>query len=66
MLFQKNVFLRLKQWTKINIKITYHTKSKTKGNDHLIFTSGCFFFSKKSSSSTFTEKKIDLKDAKKK
>ena len=46
MLFQKNVFLRLKQWTKINIKITYHTKSKTKGNDHLIFMSGCFFFQK--------------------
>lgn len=38
MLHQKNLFLRLKQWTKIKIKITYHTKSKIKGNDHLIFT----------------------------
>ena len=66
MLYQKNLFLRLKQWRKIKIKITYHTKSKIKGNDHLIFTVRYASFLKKIFVVKFYRKKFDMKDAKKK
>ena len=64
MLYQKNLFLRLKQWRKIKIKITY-TKSKIKGNDHLIFTVRYASFLKKIFVVKFYRNKFDMKDAKK-
>jgi hypothetical protein len=65
MLYQKNEFLRLKQWRKIKIKITYHTKSKIKGNDHLIFTVRYASSLKKIFVVKFYRKKFHMKDAKK-